>query len=68
MLFHQPNGPNRSHSMKPTLTPTLTETIALRLTLDECRALAAACRQQDRQISYVVRNLIRTFLRTQQAP
>ena len=53
--------------MKPTLEPTLTETIALRLTLDECRALAVICRQQDRQMSYVVRNLIRTFLRTQQA-
>jgi predicted DNA-binding protein len=48
-------------------TPTLTETIALRLPLDECRALVVVAKRDDRTISYVVRNLIRTFLRTQQA-
>jgi predicted DNA-binding protein len=47
-------------------TPTLTETIALRLPLDECRALVVVAKRDDRTISYVVRNLIRTFLRTQQ--
>ena len=53
--------------MKPTLTPTLTETIALRLTLDECRAICAIVRRDDRTISWVVRNLIRNFLQTQPA-
>ena len=48
-------------------TPTLTETIALRLPLDECRALVVVAKRDDRTISYVVRNLIRSFLRTQQA-
>ena len=46
--------------------PILTETIALRLTLDECRAICAIVRRDDRTISWVVRNLIRNFLRTQQ--
>ena len=45
--------------------PTLTETIALRIPLDHCRALVAVCRQQDRSISWVVRNLIYTYLRNQ---
>jgi hypothetical protein len=44
----------------------LTETIAVRLTLDECRALVALCRQQDRTISWVVRTQLRRFLQTQQ--
>ena len=48
-------------------TPTLTETIALRLTLDECRALVALARRDDRTISWVVRTQLRNFLRTQQA-
>ena len=48
-------------------TPTLTETIAIRLTLDECRALVALARQQDRTISWVVRTQLRNFLRTQRA-
>ena len=47
--------------------PTLTETIAVRLTLDECRALVAICRQQDRTLSWVVRTQLRRFLQTQQA-
>lgn len=47
-------------------TPTLTETIALSLPLDECRALVVVAKRDDRTISYVVRNLIRSFLRTQQ--
>lgn len=48
-------------------TPTLTETIALRLTLDECRALVALARRDDRTISWVVRTQLRSFLRAQQA-
>ena len=48
-------------------TPTLTETIALRLTLDECRTLGALARRDDRTISWVVRTQLRNFLRAQQA-
>ena len=47
-------------------TATLSETIAIRLTLEETRAICAIVRRDDRTISYVVRNLIRNFLRTQQ--
>lgn len=47
--------------------PTLTETIALRLPLHDCRALVAVAKRDDRTISYVVRNLIRVFLRSQPA-
>jgi hypothetical protein len=43
--------------------PALTETIAVRLTLDECRALFELARQADRTVSYVVRAELRKFLR-----
>jgi predicted DNA-binding protein len=54
------------HQTTTKTTPTLTETIALRLPLDECRALVVVAKRDDRTISYVVRNLIRTFLHTPQ--
>ena len=44
----------------------LSETIAIRLTLEETRAICAIVRREDRTISYIVRNLIRTFLQSQQ--
>jgi len=46
--------------------PVLTETIAVRLTVDECRALADIARSSDRTVSYVVRAQLRDFLRNQQ--
>ena len=46
--------------------PMLTETIAVRLSEDECRALAAIAKRSDRTISYVVRAHLRDFLRNQQ--
>jgi hypothetical protein len=55
-----------THTTAEKTTPILSETIAMRLTLDECRALVVVAKRDDRTISYVVRNLIRTFLRTQQ--
>ena len=56
-----------THPTAKKTTPILTETIALRLPMDECRALVVVAKRDDRTISYVVRNLIRTFLQTQQA-
>ena len=46
--------------------PVLTETIALRLTTDETRALYELARQQDRTVSYIIRAQVRKFLREQQ--
>jgi predicted transcriptional regulator len=46
--------------------PLLTETIAVRLSNDECRALAAIAERSDRTISYVVRAQLRNFLLNQQ--
>jgi hypothetical protein len=43
--------------------PALTETIAVRLTTDECRALFDLARQVDRTVSYVVRAELRKWLR-----
>jgi predicted transcriptional regulator len=48
-------------------TPILTETIAVRLTQDECRALAAIARSADRTISYIIRAQLREFLRQRQS-
>jgi hypothetical protein len=47
-------------------TPILTETIAVRLTLDECRALFDIAHQADRTVSYIVRAQLRNYLRKQQ--
>ena len=49
-----------------TTHPLLTETIAVRLSEDECRALAAIALRADRTISYVVRAQLREFLLSQQ--
>ena len=46
--------------------PVLTETIAVRVTLDDCRALAAIAQHSDRTLSYVIRTQLREFLRSQQ--
>lgn len=46
-------------------TPILADTIAVRLTTDECRALYELARAQDRSVSYVVRAELRKFLREQ---
>lgn len=51
---------------KTTTTPVLTETIAVRISLDECRALAAIARAADRSLSWVIRTQLREFLRNQQ--
>jgi hypothetical protein len=45
--------------------PVLTETIAVRVSEDECRALAAIARSADRTISWVIRLQLREFLRNQ---
>lgn len=51
----------------PTPAPILDQTIALRLTTDECRALYELARAQDRTVSWLIRTLmIRKFLRDQQ--
>lgn len=42
--------------------PILTETISIRLSEAECRALVAIAQRGDRTISYVVRNLVRRLL------
>jgi hypothetical protein len=42
--------------------PMLTETIAVRLSADESRALAAIAQRSDRTISYVVRAHLRECL------
>ena len=46
--------------------PMLTETIAVRVSEDECRALAAIARAADRTLSWVIRAQLREFLRNQQ--
>jgi len=55
-----------THSTAKTTRNLLSETIALRLPLDDCIALVAISRQQDRSISWLVRNLISAYLRNQQ--
>ena len=45
--------------------PVLTATIAVRLSEQECRALATIAERDDRTISYIVRAQLRDFLRDQ---
>ncbi len=51
---------------KPRTAPMLDQTIALRLSTDETRALYELARQQDRTVSYIIRAQVRKFLRDQQ--
>ena len=44
----------------------LNETVAVRLTTDECRALFELARAQDRTVSWVIRTQVRKLLREQQ--
>jgi predicted DNA-binding protein len=46
--------------------PLLTQTIAVRLSEEESRALAAIAHHCDRTVSYIVREQLRLFLRDQQ--
>ena len=50
----------------PRTAPILKETIALRLSTDECRALYELARAQDRTVSYIIRAQVRKFLREHQ--
>lgn len=62
-----PAAPARGNHYMPNTktTPILADTIAVRLTTDECRALYELARAQDRSVSYVVRAELRKFLREQ---
>ena len=54
-------------NLNQTPHPALSGTIAVRLSEDECRALAEIAHRSDRTISYVVRSHLRAVLTQPQA-
>jgi len=49
-----------------TPAPVLDQTVAVRLTTAECRALYELARAQDRTVSWLIRSHLRKFLHEQQ--
>ncbi len=57
------NTPMPNTNTKP--EQTLSETIAVRISAEDCRALAAVARAAERTISWLIRHQLREFLRNQ---